>query len=119
MGMLLRYPYEVRDQAEYFDEIQDVKITKDMLDLARHIVEQKSGHFDPSKFEDHYEAALQDLLNMKQKGQAIPKASPKRDDNVVDLMAALRASIEGTGKDTTTKAKPAKAKAKPTRRKAS
>jgi DNA end-binding protein Ku len=62
MGMLLRYPYEVRDQAEYFDDIQDVKITKDMLDLARHIVEQKSGHFDPSKFEDHYEAALQDLL---------------------------------------------------------
>jgi DNA end-binding protein Ku len=58
MGMLLRYPYEVRDQSEYFDEIQDVKITKDMLELARHIVEQKSGHFDPSKFEDHYEAAL-------------------------------------------------------------
>jgi DNA end-binding protein Ku len=52
-----------------------VKITKDMLDLARHIVEQKSGHFDPSKFEDHYEAALQDLLNKKQKGQAIPKAA--------------------------------------------
>ena len=120
MGMLLRYPYEVRDQAEYFDEIQDVKITKDMLDLAKHIVEQKSGHFDPSKFEDHYEAALQDLLNKKQKGQAIPKAAPKRDDNVVDLMAALRASIKGTGgKNTTTKAKPAKAKAKSTRRKAS
>jgi DNA end-binding protein Ku len=62
MGMLLRYPYEVRDSAEYFDEIQDVKITKDMLDLARHIVEQKSGSFEPSKFEDHYEAALQQLL---------------------------------------------------------
>ena len=39
MGMLLRYPYEVRDAAEYFDDIQDVKITKDMLDLAKHIVE--------------------------------------------------------------------------------
>jgi len=48
MGMLLRYPYEVRDSSEYFDDIQDVKITKDMLDLAKHIVEQKSGHFDPS-----------------------------------------------------------------------
>jgi DNA end-binding protein Ku len=94
MGMLLRYPYEVRDQAEYFDEIQDVKITKDMLDLAKHIVEQKSGHFDPSKFEDHYEAALQHLLNKKQKGQPLPKAAPRRrTDNVVDLMAALRASI--------------------------
>ena len=90
-----------------------------MLDLAKHIVEQKSGHFDPSKFEDHYEAALQDLLNKKQKGEAILKAGPKRDDNVVDLMAALRASIEGTGKNTTPKAKPAKTKAKPTRRKAS
>jgi DNA end-binding protein Ku len=120
MGMLLRYPYEVRDQAEYFDEIQDVKITKDMLDLARHIVEQKSGHFDPAKFEDHYEAALQDLLNKKQKGQAIPKAALKRGDNVVDLMAALRASIKGTGgKDARPKARASKAKAKPTRRKAS
>jgi DNA end-binding protein Ku len=117
MGMLLRYPYEVRDQAEYFDDIQDVKITKDMLDLARHIVEQKSGHFDPSKFEDHYEAALQDLLNKKQKGQAIPKAAPKRADNVVDLMSALRASIKGSGKQTSSKARPAK-KTKPTRRKA-
>src|SRR6266404_3110541 len=118
MGMLLRYPYEVRDQAEYFDEIQDVKITKDMLNLARHIVEQKSGHFDPSRFEDHYEAALQDLLNKKQKGQAIPKAASKRADNVVDLMSALRASIKGSGKEASSKARPAK-KTNPTRRKAS
>jgi DNA end-binding protein Ku len=57
MGMLLRYPYEVRDQTEYFEDIEDVKITKDMLDLAKHIVEQKSGHFEPEKFEDHYRAA--------------------------------------------------------------
>src|SRR5947199_10806650 len=62
MGMLLRYPYEVRDAGEYFDDIQDVKITKDMLDLARHIVQQKSGHFEPEKFEDHYEAALTELI---------------------------------------------------------
>jgi DNA end-binding protein Ku len=117
MGMLLRYPYEVRDQSEYFDEIQDVKITKDMLDLARHIVEQKAGHFDPSKFEDHYEAALQELLNKKQKGLPISKTAPKRSDNVVDLMTALRASIKGS--DTGSKAKASKAKAKPARRKAS
>jgi hypothetical protein len=71
MGMLLRYPYEVRDAAEYFDDIQDVKITKDMLDLAKHIVEQKSGHFDPNKCEDHYEKALQELLEKKQKGLPI------------------------------------------------
>ena len=50
MGTLLRYPYEVRSEEEYFDEIQDVKVTKDMLDLAKHIVNQKSGRFEPEKF---------------------------------------------------------------------
>jgi DNA end-binding protein Ku len=65
MGTLLRYPYEVCGASEYFDDIQDVKITKEMLYLAKHIVQQKSGHFDPDKFEDHYEAALSDLLQTK------------------------------------------------------
>src|SRR6201992_430240 len=94
MGMLLRYPYEVRDAAEYFDDIQDVKITKDMLDLAKHIVEQKSGHFEPDKFEDHYEAALQELLNKKQKGLPIAKARKREPDNVINLMDALKASLK-------------------------
>jgi Ku protein len=52
VGTLLRYPYEVRSKQEYFDEIQNVKVTKDMLDLARHIVNQKAGRFEPEKFED-------------------------------------------------------------------
>ena len=68
MGTLLRYPYEVRSEKEYFDDIQDVKITKDMLDLAKHIVEQKSGSFEPEQFEDRYEAALIDLINQKRNG---------------------------------------------------
>ena len=63
MGTLLRYPYEVRSEKEYFDDIQDVKVTKDMLDLARHIVNQKAGRFEPDKFEDQYETALIDLIN--------------------------------------------------------
>jgi len=63
-------------------------------------------------------AAPEDLLDNKQKGQAIPKAAPKRADNVVDLMSALRASIKGSGKEASSKARPAK-KTKPTRRKAS
>jgi DNA end-binding protein Ku len=63
VGTLLRYPYEVRSESEYFDDIQDVKLTKDMLDLAKHIVDQKSAHFEPEKFEDHYEQALIDLIN--------------------------------------------------------
>ncbi len=98
VGLLLRYPYEVRQPAEYFDGIQDVKITKDMLDLAKHIVEQKSGHFDPSQFEDRYEAALTEILNQKQAGRPIAKADRPKASNVVDLMEALRQSIKGSKK---------------------
>src|SRR6201993_206775 len=65
MGTLLRYPYEVRSEKEYFDSVDDVKVTKDMLDLAQHIVEKKSGSFEPEKFEDHYETALIDLFKKK------------------------------------------------------
>src|SRR3954471_11811495 len=94
MGMLLRYPYEVRDSAEYFDDIQDVKITKDMLDLAKHIVQQKSGHFEPESFEDHYEAALTELINKKRNGERIaPVSKPASGDNVISLMDALKRSI--------------------------
>lgn len=110
MGMLLRYPYEVRDAADYFDDIQDVKITKDMLDLAKHIVEQKSGHFKPAKFEDHYEAALTELINKKRSGEKINAPARPSGENVVDLMDALKRSLSGTPRQTPS-AKPKKAKA--------
>jgi DNA end-binding protein Ku len=103
MGTLLRYPYEVRDPQEYFDDIQDVKVTKDMLDLARHIVNQKAGHFEPEKFEDQYETALVDLINQKRAGKPITAKERPRGENVVDLMDALRKSI-----GTTNQAKDAK-----------
>jgi DNA end-binding protein Ku len=93
VGTLLRYPYEVRNSSEYFDDIQDVKITKDMLDLAKHIVEQKSGDFEPQKFEDRYESALSDLLAKKQKGEPISTARKTPLSHVVNLMEALRQSL--------------------------
>jgi len=93
MGTLLRYPYEVRDPKEYFDEIQDVKVTKDMLDLARHIVEQKAGNFEPGKFEDQYESALVELINQKRAGKPITPKERPASTNVVDLMEALRRSV--------------------------
>src|SRR6202165_3619556 len=105
MGTLLRYPYEVRDPAEYFDEIQDVKVTKDMLDLAKHIVNQKSGSFEPDKFEDQYETALVDLINQKRAGKPITAKERPRGENVVDLMDALRKS---TGAAQPAKGKPAR-----------
>jgi DNA end-binding protein Ku len=100
VGTLLRYPYEVRSEAEYFDEIQDVKVTKDMLDLAKHIVNQKSGNFEPEKFEDHYETALVDLINQKRAGKPITPKERPRGENVVDLMEALRRSVGGAGAET-------------------
>ena len=96
VGLLLRYPYEVRQSGEYFDGIQDVKITKDMLDLAKHIVDQKSGHFDPDNFEDHYETALIDLINQKRAGRPIDKVKVKTEGNVINLMDALRQSLKGS-----------------------
>jgi DNA end-binding protein Ku len=108
MGPLLRYPYEVRAEDEYFDEIQDVKVTKDMLDLARHIVNQKSGRFEPDKFEDQYETALIDLINQKRAGKPItPKGRP-RGENVVDLMDALRRSVGGAAEEAKVPTKSAK-----------
>ena len=98
MGTLLRYPYEVRDEKEYFNDIQDIKVTKDMLDLAKHIVEKKSAPFEPENFEDHYEAALVDLINKKRTGVLIPaKAAPKTGDNVINLMDALKRSLTSEG----------------------
>jgi DNA end-binding protein Ku len=92
MGTLLRYPYEVRSEKEYFDDIQDVKVTKDMLDLAKHIVEKKSGSFEPEKFEDHYESALTDLIDKKRSGiRPTAKAAPG--GNVINLMDALKRSL--------------------------
>src|SRR5246127_2372715 len=96
MGTLLRYPYEVRSEKEYFDDVQDVKVTKDMLDLTKHIVERKSGSFEPEKFEDHYESALIDLINRKRNGlPAAAKAAPKSGGNVINLMDALKRSLAG------------------------
>src|SRR5882672_2864975 len=110
LGTLLRYPYEVRDEKEYFDEIQDVKVTKDMLDLAKHIVTQKTADFEPEKFEDHHEAALAELINAKRNGKTVgPKPRPKG-DNVVDLMEALKRSIGNEAQATKGK-KPRKATA--------
>lgn len=94
MGITLRYPYEVRKEEEYFDDIPNEKIPKDMLELAAHIVSTKIGEFDPDKFEDRYEDALKELLNKKQHGEKIERPKERAPSNVVNLMDALRKSVE-------------------------
>jgi DNA end-binding protein Ku len=64
-----------------------------MLDLAKHIVTQKTADFEPEKFEDHYEAALAELINQKRSGKAITSKPRPKGENVVDLMEALKRSI--------------------------
>ena len=94
LGVTLRYPYEVRNEKGYFDDLPDEKIPKDMLDLARHIVETKAGHFEPQKFEDQYETALKELIRQKQSGRPIELPERREPARVVNLMEALRRSVE-------------------------
>jgi DNA end-binding protein Ku len=93
LGVTLRYPYEIRKEDQYFDEIENEKIPKDMLELASHIVETKSGHFNPDKFEDHYEEALKDLLKKKRAGEKIEAPKEREPAKVINLMDALRRSV--------------------------
>ena len=94
VGVTLRYPYEVRNEAEYFDEIPDKKVPKDMLELATHIVETKTKRFEPEKFQDHYENALSALLKKKQAGQKVILGARREPPRVINLMEALRKSAQ-------------------------
>ena len=94
VGTTLRYPYEVRDVREYFDELPDVALAPDMLKLAEQILKSKTTDFDPSQFVDRYEEAVIELLKKKQAGLPVSqKRVEPRPQNVVNLMDALRRSI--------------------------
>ena len=97
LGVTLRYPYEVRKEEEYFDDIPDEKLPKDMLDLAKHIVDSKKAEWKPERFEDQYEDALKELLKKKQSGQKIEAPREREPSKVINLMDALRRSVETEG----------------------
>jgi DNA end-binding protein Ku len=94
MGTTLRYPYEIRDAKEYFEDIPTVKVAPDMLKLAEHILKTKETDFDPSEFVDHYEEAVVEMLKQKQAGiPARREESVSSQPNVINLMDALRRSV--------------------------
>lgn len=96
LGTTLRYPYELRDEDDYFGGIKSPKISKDMIELASHILDTKAAHFDPSKFKDEYENALKALVRRKASGKTIKVVErEKKPDNVINLMDALKASLKG------------------------
>jgi Ku protein len=96
LGTTLRYDYEVRDEKDVFTSIPSPRIPQEMIDLASHILDTKAGRFDASQFKDEYELALRKLVKRKAAGKTIepPAERPDR-GNVIDLMEALRQSVEG------------------------
>lgn len=92
----LRAHDEVRRPEDYFDDIPDVKPDKDMVEIATRIIAQKQADFDPTQFKDAYDEALMELIKAKQKGQRPVTAPEPEDTNVIDLMAALKASLKGS-----------------------
>jgi DNA end-binding protein Ku len=93
LGVTLRYPYEIRNDADYFEQIPEGRVPKDMLDLAAYIVERKAGHFAPERFQDHYENALKELIKKKLHCEKIDKPHERSPATVISLMDALRKSV--------------------------
>ena len=109
MATTLRYPYEIRDAKEYFDDVPDVKVEPDMLKLAQHILQSKATDFDPLQFVDSYEEAVVAMLKKKQAGLPVARERlTPRPQNVVNLMEALRLSIAQERKATAAPSKKAR-----------
>jgi DNA end-binding protein Ku len=98
LAYTLRAAAEVRQPDEIFSGISDKAADPAMIAIAQKIIEQQEGPFDPSQFVDRYEEALKALIEDKKKGHAPAKVAEPDDTNVVDLMAALRASLAGKSK---------------------
>ena len=118
LATLLRYPYEVRAEDAYFEDIPDLKLPAEMRDLAGHIIETKAADFDPSRFEDRYENAVIELIRSKQTGEPVKAPETPQPSNVVNLMDALRRSIDAERGEPATKKAHSKTSAERSSRKA-
>ena len=113
LATTLRYQYEIREHGEYFSDIPELNLPAEMRTLAAHIVDTKAGHFEPKKYEDHYEKALIELLKNKQAGRPIESAEEEAAaPRVINLMDALKASIEASAKKPAAASTPARRGAK-------
>ncbi|MDB5555134.1 MAG: ku 1 [Rhizobium sp.] len=112
----LNYDYEVRSAADAFKDMPKLKLEPEMLELASHIIGTKMGKFDPSKFNDRYDAALAELVKAKIEGRKIPKPKPIKETKPADLLEALRRSASGGGKAPAKRAAKSAAKSQPMRK---
>ena len=93
----LHYEDEVNRAAAYFRSISDAKGPEELVDLASMLIERRSAPFEPGHFHDRYEEALRALIDTKIGKRAAtpaPLEEAPRPTNVVDLMAALKRSLE-------------------------
>lgn len=117
----LHYADEVKKGDTFFSDVSASKASDELLQVAKALIEKKTEKFDPKAFKDHYHAALRELIarKMKLKGRKITAEDeePRRPsgDNVIDLMAALKQSLEG--KKAPAASKPASERRKPAARK--
>lgn len=99
----LREADDIKPEKEYFKDIDSAKVDKDMLEIAMRLVKQKSGHFEPKEYKDRYEQRMRDLIQAKLKGVELEPLEEVEEPKVVDLMEALKRSLEGDGKRTARK----------------
>jgi DNA end-binding protein Ku len=119
LGTTLRYPYEVRNAADYFEDLPDLTVAPDLLTLAEHILASKAGTFDPGMFHDRYEEALLAHLKTRQAGMVpVQKPTFAAPSRVINLMEALRRSITEDKKPAAAPARKAAATAAAARQRA-
>ena len=112
MAYTMRYAEELRDPKEFFEDIKKVAVDEDQLSLAKELIKRKASKFDPEKFKDQYEAALREMIEAKMKHVPLPKDEPAQSSGkVINLMDALRKSVQSDEAPAGKKKAPARATA--------
>ena len=99
----LNFDYEVRSADQAFEDIPSTKISKEMIDLAKHIIKTKAGKFNPKDFDDRYENAVAEMVRAKLAGKPLPRIKPEKERKVISLLDALRESAGGARKSSAKK----------------
>ncbi len=100
LAVTLHYPYELRDESAYYGNIPDLKLPREMKQLALDIVDRMTGRFDPSKIEDRSKKALDELIASKSSARIVDEAKQApAERRVINLMDALKASAAAQGRE--------------------
>jgi DNA end-binding protein Ku len=115
----LHWPDEIRSTEGLKGLEDEVKINPKELEMAKALIESLAESFDPSRYKDEYREAVMKVVQAKMEGEVIEVPEAPQPGKVMDLMEALRASVEAAKKNRAAQKKPSAAETKRTRRKAS